>query len=118
MAQAGSREVQILREWRGRIEAALRKVAPERGYFVNREELDRLWGAWAIPGDKPAVDFKTHMVLVKTCNCSHISITPLLDDKGDLNIQVTVTKDIRDDTAYIIVLIPRQGISMVKGKPL
>jgi hypothetical protein len=64
------------------------------------------------------VDFKTQLVLVRTCRCSRISIAPLLDDRGDLNIQVTMTKDIRPDAAYVMVLIPRQGIRTVAGKPL
>ena len=48
------------------------------------------------------VDFKTQLVLVRTCNCSIISIAPMLDDRGDLNIQVTMTKDIRPDAAYVM----------------
>ena len=116
--QAATREIQPLKEWRGRIETSLQQAALDQGYVTNQAELDRLWAAWRIDGDKPGVDFKTQLVLVRTCNCSIISIAPLLDDRGDLNIQVTVTKDITPDAAYVMVLIPRQGIRTVAGKPL
>ena len=41
-----------------------------------------------------------------------------LSEQGDLQIQVTITKDLRDDTAYVMLLIPRQGIRTVEGKPI
>jgi hypothetical protein len=116
--QAATREIQPLKEWRGRVEKSLQPAAPAQGYLTNQADLDRLWAAWRLDGDKPGVDFKTQLVLVRTCNCSIISIAPLLDDRGDLNIQVTMTKDIRPDAAYVMVLIPRQGIRTVAGKPL
>jgi hypothetical protein len=116
--QAATREIQPLKEWRGRIERSLQSAAPAQGYLASQAELDRLWAAWRIDGDKPGVDFKTQLLLARTCNCSIISIAPLLDDRGDLNIQVTMTKDIRPDAAYVMVLIPRQGIRTIAGKPI
>jgi hypothetical protein len=118
VTQAAAREIQPLKEWRGRIEKSLQPAAPAQGFLTNQADLDRLWEAWHIPGAKPVVDFKTQLLLVRTCNCSIIWIAPRLDDRGDLKIQVTVTKDIRPDAAYVMVLIPRQGIRTVEGKPL
>lgn len=117
ISQAEVREIKALKEWRGRVENNLGKAAPQRGYLVSQAELDHLWTAWRI-ADKPAVDFQTQLVLVRTCNCSLISIAPLLNEEGDLNIQVTMTKDLREDTAYCLVLIPRRGIRTVQGKAL
>jgi hypothetical protein len=117
-AQANERPIQALKEWRGRIDRGLQSAAPAPGFLATQEELDRLWAAWRLDGNKPVVDFKTQLLLVRTCNCSIISIAPLLDDRGDLKIQATMTKDIRPDAAYVIVLISRQGISTVAGKPL
>lgn len=118
MAQAEVREIKPLKEWRGRVSNASGKKAPGRGYLASQAELDKLWAAWHIPGTSPKVDFKTRLVLIRTCNCSHISITSLLNQQGNLHIQVTVTKDITEDTAYVLVLIPRRGIRTVEGKPL
>lgn len=118
MAQAEVRELKPLKEWRGRVDHAMGAKAPARGYLASQAELDKLWAAWQIPGKSPKVDFKTRLVLVRTCNCSHISITPLLSEQGDLHIQVTITKDLREDTAYVIILISRQRIRTVEGKPL
>jgi len=118
MAQAEVREIKPLKEWRGRVESSLKKKAPARGYLATQEDLDKLWAAWKITGKSPKVDFKTRLVLVRTCNCSHISITPLLNERGDLHAQVTVTKDITEDAAYVLVLIPRRGIRSVEGKPM
>ncbi|MDD2900929.1 MAG: hypothetical protein PHU44_00670 [Syntrophales bacterium] len=117
-ALAESRAVKPLQEWRGRIDNASVGLAPARGYFANQGELDRLWAAWRIPGPCPKVDFKTQLMLVRTCNCSQISVAPLLKEKGNLQVQVTITKDLREDTGYILVLIPRQGIRSIDGKPL
>lgn len=118
LAQAGDREIKPLKEWRGRIARFIPYGNPVGDYLASQAELDKLWGDWQIPGKSPQVDFKTGVVLVRTCNCSHISIAPLLNDQGDLHIQVTMTKDLRDDTGYVIVLIPRQGIKTVEGKPI
>ena len=118
LALAESNAIKPLKEWRGRIDNAGSRLAPARGYFINQSELAKLWAAWRIAEPCPKVDFKTQLVLVRTCPCSHISIAPLLDDKGNLHVQVTITKDLREDTGYILVLIPRQGIRTVEGKPL
>lgn len=118
LAQAEGGEIKPVQEWRGRINRFLTAPEPARGYLASQAELDKLWEKWQISGKSPQVDFKAHLVLVRTCNCSHIWIAPLLNDQGDLQIQVTITKDLRDDTAYVMVLIPRQGIRTVEGKPL
>jgi hypothetical protein len=117
-AWAEGRVIKPLQEWRGRVDNARGAQAPRRGYFATQAELDKLWAAWQIPGKSPKVDFVTRLVLVRTCNCSLISIAPFLSEQGDLQIQVTITKDLREDTGYIMVLIPRQGIKTVAGKPL
>lgn len=118
LALAEYRAIKPLKVWRGRVDNALGAQAPARGYIANQGELAKLWAAWQIPGKCPWVDFKTQLVLVRTCNCSQISLAPLLNEKGNLQIQVTITKDITPDTAYVMVLIPRQGIRTVEGKPL
>ncbi|MBM4273213.1 MAG: hypothetical protein FJ134_01960 [Deltaproteobacteria bacterium] len=119
MAAADSREIKPLKEWKGRMDNSLAREYPVRKNFLaTQEELDKLWAEWRLPHDKPAVDFKTHLVLVGNCPCSLITMAPRLDDGGNLTLGVTVTKDLREDLAYIIVLIPRQGIRSVEGKPL
>jgi hypothetical protein len=118
LAKADGREIKPLKEWPGRVDNASAAQVPARGYFANQGELDKLWAAWHIPGESPKVNFKTHLVLVRTCNCSHISVAPLLTYQGDLQVRVTITKDLREDTGYVLALIPRQGIHTVEGKPL
>jgi len=118
LAQAEGREIKPLKEWRGRIDRFIPYGNPGGDYIASQAELDKFWTAWQIPEKKPVVDFKTQLVLVRTCNCSLISIAPLLNEQGDLKVQVTITKDLRKDTAYVMVLIPRQGIRTVEGKPI
>lgn len=114
--QAAGREIKPLKEWRGRVAPALQWTHPARGFPVNQEEVDRLWAAWQI-SDKPTVDFQTQLLLVGTCTCSHITLHPRLDDQGDLTVGVTMTKDLTEDAAYVIFLVPRQGVRTIKGKP-
>jgi hypothetical protein len=118
LAQADARSIKPLKEWRGRVASIPPKGAPARPYLVNQAELDKLWSVWHLPGKSPEVDFKTRQVLLGSCTCSHISITPLLNEQGDLHIQVTTTKDITNDVGYHIILIPRRGIRTIDGKPL
>jgi len=118
LAQAEGRTIKPLKEWRGRMARFLVAPEPARGYLASQAELAKLWQEWQIPGECPQVDFKTNLVLVRTCNCSIITIAPRLNDQGDLQILATNTKDLRDDTAYVLALIPRQGIHTVAGQPL
>lgn len=118
VAQADDREIKPLQQWRGRIESFLTAPEPARGYLLSQAEMDELWQEWQLPGKSPQVDFKNQIVIVRTCNCSHIFIVPLLSESGDLQVQMTMTKDLREDTAYVMVLIPRQGIRTVDGKPI
>ena len=75
--QAATREIQPLKEWRGRIERSLQQAALDQGYLTNQADLDRLRANWRIDGDKPTGWTARHSwCLVRTCNCSIISIAP------------------------------------------
>jgi len=119
-SQADNREIKPLKTWTGWLDESLRREYPVRKNFLSsQEELDKLWAAWRLPEkEKPAVDFSTQLILVGNCPCSHISMAPRLDGKGNLFLGVSITKDISESLSYIIVLIPRQGIRAVEGRPL
>jgi len=114
----GGREIKPLKQWSGRLERSLWRNHPAKNVLTSQAELDKLWAAWRLPQDKPAVDFQTQLLLVATCTCSIISVSSRLDDAGNLTLGVTITKDLAEDAAYIIALLPRQGIRTVEGKPL
>jgi hypothetical protein len=117
-ATGGDREIKPVKQWRGRTAWSLVRNYPVKNFLSSQKELNELWTAWRLPGEPPSLDFRTHILLVATCTCSHITVSPCWHDGGNLTMGVTITKDLTPDAAYIMALIPRAGIRTVEGKPL
>jgi len=101
-APAQGREIKPRQKWSGRLEKSLESQHPlKKNHLASQGELEA-----------------TEVLLVATCTCSVITLSPRLDEKGDLGLGVTMTKDLTPDVAYIMALVPRQGILTVEGKPL
>ncbi|MBY0233244.1 MAG: hypothetical protein K2W96_28520 [Gemmataceae bacterium] len=106
------------KEWTGRISNEAAKAAPKTGYVSGPKELEKLWKEWKVGDKPPKVDFKKELMLVVTSRGSGISLTPVIDDKGDLKARAIMTADLREDTGYLIVLVPRKGFKTFQGKEL
>ncbi|MCI0464819.1 MAG: hypothetical protein L0Z62_48460 [Gemmataceae bacterium] len=118
-AQAGPMPVKPLQEWKGRVkDKELRKLAPKVGYVIDSKELAKLWQAWEIKGKMPQIDGAKQLILVATAPSSGLSLRATLDDKGDLKVGAQATADLRPDFVYHIVLISREGVKTINGKPV
>jgi hypothetical protein len=118
-AGAGTAPVKPLKEWTGRVkDQKLRKLAPKLLYIVTQNELAKLWKAWEIKDKLPEVDFTRQLVLVAAAPSSRLTLKAALDDKGDLKVLAAATADLRPDFGYHILLISREGVKTINGKPV
>ena len=112
-------EVKTTNKWEGSVaDEKLKKEAPESGVITNAKDFEKLWTAWKL-GDKVAkVDFDKELVIVSTTVGSKLSVTPKLDDKGDLKAIAVATRDLRPGFRYVVISVPREGVKTVNGKEL
>jgi hypothetical protein len=116
------RPVKVERTWKGTVEIALRKEAPERDFVADNDTWAKLWRAYRGEGNMPEVDFDKELILVAVNrDPNEISIRPEVDGKGDLRViaQSTDIGFIDPKTcAYQFALIKRHGIKTIKGKAI
>jgi hypothetical protein len=118
-AEAGPMPVKPLQEWKGRVkDKELRKLAPKVGYVIDSKELAKLWKAWEIKDKMPEIDGTKQLILVATAPSSGLNLRATLDDKGDLKVGAIATADLRPDFAYHIILLSREGVKTINGKPV
>jgi hypothetical protein len=116
---AQSAPLKVIKEWSGSIEdEALQKNAPANGVIANAKDLEKLWKAWKLEDKVPEVDFKTQLLAVSTTVGSKLTVSAVLDEKGDLRVLGRATRDLRPGFRYHIVLVPREGVKTVNGKEL
>ena len=106
------------KEWAGRITNQQQKEAPKNGYIVSEKAWAKLWKDWTIAGDLPKVDFAKELILVSTNQSNSLGLVAILSDKGNLAIHQLDTAEAKPDCAYRIVLIKREGIKTIAGKPI
>lgn len=107
----------VVRQWSVRVARALALEAPIKGFITNPAELARLWQAWQIAGDAPAVDFNKYFILVSTARSSVFKVRAIqVDEKGDLKTVVIATPDITRDYAIVITQVERAGVKTVHGQ--
>ncbi len=118
--QAGPPEkkpVQSSKQWSGSVDdLSLRKEAPE--FILSAQELEKLWGAWKVPGPIPQVDFAKNLVVVATTQGSRMRLGASLDGKGNLQVLSMTTRDLRPGFRYVIAVVSRAGVKTVNGKEL
>ena len=95
----------------------LQKEAPKNGLIVSQKAWDKLVKAWDIK-DAPKVDFDKEFLIVGTTVGSRLHITPKLSEKGDLEISMIATDDLRPGFKYVIQSVSRAGVKTVNGKEL
>jgi hypothetical protein len=116
LALAGTAEaktVAILKEWRGRVDAA-----PDLpGFVTNAAELSAIWTHLKVPGEIPKVDFRKQLVLAVAVRSSVVRMRPELDEAGNLKRNVIATPDQPAFFSYVLCLVSSAGVSMVDAVP-
>jgi hypothetical protein len=119
LEEPGAKEVKATQEWSGSVEnEALQKEAPSDGLITDPKTFTKLWQAWKVGGKMPAVNFKKELALVATTSGSRLNTTARLTAAGDLKVLSMATLDFAPGFRYQIVLVPRDGVKTVNGKPL
>jgi hypothetical protein len=116
-ARAEKKAVKLGKEWRGSVDdEALAKDAP--AVIVDAKALEKLWEAWKIQGQAPAVDFRKELVIITMTSGSRLRLSASLDDKGNLEVLGMATSDLRPGFRYVIATVSRKGVKTVNGNEL
>lgn len=111
--------VEPLHAWNGsRPDATLQAKAPNDGFIAAAEPWEALRKNWALGPETAVVDFTKQLVLVATTPGSRIGGKPSLTDEGDLRFMPFATMDLGEGFRYLILVVPRDGVKTVNGKPL
>jgi hypothetical protein len=114
-----AKEVKPTQEWGGSLEdEALQKEAPPEGLITDNKTFTKLWRGWKVGGRMPAVNFKSELALVATTSGSRLNTTARLTADGDLKVLSMATLDFLPGFRYQILIVPREGVKTVNGKPL
>jgi hypothetical protein len=117
--KAERKQLTPIKEWKGSVaDEALAREAPANGVIADAKTLEKLWKAWKVSDNPPAVDFKNELVLVSTTRGSRLSLAANVDEKGDLMVLGIATDDLRPGFRYVLITVKREGIKTVGGKPL
>jgi hypothetical protein len=95
---------------------ALLKGTPE--FITTAAGFEKLWQQWMLKGKTPIVDFKKDLVVIVTSSGSKLSLTPKLDEKGNLEVLGVGTLDFRPGFRYVLGVVSREGVKTVNGKAL
>ncbi|MEL7499946.1 MAG: hypothetical protein AAFN77_20250 [Planctomycetota bacterium] len=97
----------------------LEKLAPVSGVVVGEAELKKLWDTWGIAEKLPKVDFQKQIVLVAITSGPNRPINgPLRLDNREIKYSVLSTRMGGPGFGYLLMLIDREGIDTVNGKPV
>lgn len=114
----GADEVKPVASYKGSVEDLdAKSKGPKGPYVENEKTLKAMWKAWGVKGKLDEIDLKKHLVLVSTTRGSRLGLTPRLED-GKLTALGFATRDLRPGFRYVIVVVNREGIKSVNGKPL
>lgn len=114
-------EIEPVRRFSGKnAQMALRKIAPANRAVINDEQWNNLWLGWQTDEPKPEIDFEKFVVLVETVDGPNNMFTNTLklDGTGNLKYEVASTRMAGPGFAYLMLVVPREGIQSVNGRPL
>ena len=116
-ARAEKKAVKLEKEWKASVDdEALAKDAP--AVIGEAKALARLWKAWKIQGEVPAVDFTKELVIITTTSGSKLRLSASFDDKGNLEVLGMATRDLRPGFRCVLATVSREGVKTVNGKKL
>src|SRR5262249_45872644 len=123
VAVAAPKPLKATNTWMGSLDdAKLAKEMPENGVITNAKDFAKLVKAWKVAGKVagkvPEVDFDKEVVLVAVTEGSKLTLNASLDDKGDLKALGLGTRDLRPGFRYVIISVPKKGVSTVNGTEL
>jgi hypothetical protein len=125
LGQSGGRRIKIEKVWGGEIKLELQRQAPPNGFIANEEAWAKLWRAYRGNDELPKIDFDKKMVLVEVGrDPNQLGFDPeglILNEEGDLKASFisTVVGYINPKTCrYMFLLISREGVKSVNGKPI
>ena len=105
--------------WQGSVEdEKLQKEMPENGVITNAKDFEKLVKAWKVADKVPEVDFDKEIVLVAKTAGSKVTLSAVLDEKGNLKTGGFASNDLVPGFRYIIISVPKEGVKTVQGKPL
>jgi uncharacterized protein (TIGR03067 family) len=118
-----AKPVAIQRSWEGILNNRnLLKESPPEGFVVDAKSWEIMWKSWRGKERMPEIDFEKQIALVLTVpGANKISAPELrVDRAGNLKVPLPVSTLLPDDgrIGYKIVLINRQGIQSVNGRPV
>ena len=118
--QAAPSMVETLGMWSGQVkDAALRELAPASDCITEPGAWQELYKKWQPEMKVPRVDFTQHLVLVGTvAGPNRVILNPSIDKTGNVTFIVAGTKRGGPGFGYKLILVKRQGIKTVNGKPL
>jgi hypothetical protein len=119
----GTKRVKAEKSWTGRLigkeKEPLQMLAPAKEYISGPRTFEKVWKAWRTEEKVPDVDFSKKLVLVGTAGGPNIvNLSAVLNAKGDLTINAMSTLVGGPGFGYGLIVIDRDGVKSVKGKPL
>jgi hypothetical protein len=125
LGQSEGRRIKIEKVWPGEIKLELRRQAPPNGFIANDEAWAKLWRAYRGNDELPKIDFDKKMVLVEVGRdpnqLGYDSEGLILNEEGDLKaiFMSTLVGYVNPKTCrYMFLLISREGVKAVNGKPI
>jgi hypothetical protein len=118
LVSAQEPRVAITQSWNGRITNEQAAATPKSNVIANVKTWEKLWKDWNLKGDAPKIDFQKHLILFTSGNCSTVRYQSASLSNGDLKTSIINTDDIREDHAYHIIQVPRDGVKTVGGKAI
>ena len=118
--QADDQTPKMPDSWSGVVrDAALRGLAPDKGYVADDKTWKNLWNKWR--GDQsepPKIDFAKEIVLVATANGpNQMSGTPRLDKEGGVLFMPAATLLAGPGFGYLLARLPIEGVKGNNLKP-
>src|SRR5437763_5045934 len=90
-------------------------AAPANGLILTDTAWKGLARAWGITNPMK-VDFKKEFLVVATSQSAKMTLTPRLDESGDLRVSVDENKETQGGFRYGVRSVPRTGVKTVNGK--
>ncbi len=96
----------------------LDQLIPPAHFITEKEDFEKLWKAWLLDCQAPAVDFKTDLVLIATSTEGPIAEPWLAEGPkaGEMTVKVELERKTRPDGFYtLIAVFPREGLKSING---
>ena len=97
----------------------LDRLIPAGGFITRKEDFEKLWQAWLLECQVPAVDFKTSLVVVATSRDGPIEAATLVEGKkaGEMEVEVKLERKTQASGFFtLIAVFPRAGVKKIGGK--